>query len=120
MDFQLKTLTSSLAASEKADALIFLVPEGAIADNDALSMVAAAARLAGDLPDKAGKLLSLYHPVGIAAPRVMLASIGNGQPAQVRTAVVAAVNAAKGVGTKRLAVVFAKAPEAGALHSAML
>ncbi|MEB0055783.1 MULTISPECIES: leucyl aminopeptidase [unclassified Variovorax] len=120
MDFQLKTLTSSLAASEKADALVFLVPEGAVADNDALSVIAAAARLAGDFPDKAGKLLSLYHPVGIAAPRVVLASIGNGQPAQVRSAVIAAINAAKGVGTKRLVMVFAKAPEAGALHSAML
>jgi leucyl aminopeptidase len=100
MDFQLKTLTSSLAASEKADALVFLVPEGAVADNDALSVIAAAARLAGDFPDKAGKLLS--------------------QPAQVRSAVIAAINAAKGVGTKRLVMVFAKAPEAGALHSAML
>ena len=80
MDFQLKTLSTSQAAEEKADALIVLVAEGAPAAKDALSQLIAGARKSGDLPDKAGKLLTLYRPAGVAAPRVVLASIGDGKP----------------------------------------
>ena len=78
MDFQLKTLSSTQAASEKADALIVLVPSGTLAGKDALAALANAARKAGDLPEKAGKLLSLYRPTGVAAPRVVLVSAGDG------------------------------------------
>ena len=45
---------------------------------DALSALIAEARKRRDLPDKAGKLLSLYRPAGVTAPRVVLVSVGDG------------------------------------------
>src|SRR4051812_17857639 len=111
MDFQLKTLDSSQAATEKADVLIVLVPEGTLAGQDPLSTLVSAARQAGDLPDKAGKLLSLYRPAGVTAARVVLAPVGDGTAASVRSAVLAACGALKGVGAKRLTVLFAGAAD---------
>ena len=124
MDFQLKTLTTAQAASEKADVLIVLVgsaPTGAaVSSKDALTPLIAAARKAGDLPDKAGKLLSLYRPVGVAAPRVLLASIADGTPASVRTAVTAAVGAIKAHAPKKVAILFVDAAEPAAVRCAVL
>ncbi len=121
MDFQLKTLSTAQAAAEKADALIVLVAAGTRPANSAKDPVAtliAEARKAGDLPDKAGKLLALYRPAQIAAPRVVLVSLGDATPASVRTAVVAAVNAVKAIEPKRLAIVFAQPADAAALRCA--
>ena len=94
MDFQLKTLTTAQAANEKTDALIVLVAEqpgvdavsksSPVPGDDALAALIALVREAGDLPAKAGKLLTLYRPAGIAAPRVVLVSTGDGLPASVR------------------------------------
>ena len=120
MDFQLKTLSIAQAATEKADVLIVLVGAGTSTSKDALSALAAEAREAGDLPDKAGKLLALYRPSGVATARLLLAAAGDGGAAGVRTAVLAAVNAAKGTNPKRLAIVFAGAVDAAALASAVL
>ena len=83
MDFQLKTLSVARAAAEKSDVLIVLVGSAPLASKDPLSVQIAAARKAGDLPDKAGKLLSLYRPEDVAANRVVLAAIGDGQPGPV-------------------------------------
>ncbi len=120
MDFQLKTLGSTQAATEKTDALIVLVPSGALAGSDVLSTLASAARNAGDLPDKPGKLLSLYRPDGISAPRVVLASIGDGSASSVRNAVLGAVRTLKGFGSKRLTLVFAGPVDGPAVHCAVL
>jgi leucyl aminopeptidase len=120
MDFQLKTLSTAQAAAEKTDVLIVLAGPGTIASKDALSTLTSQAIKSGDLPDKAGKLLALYRPVGVAAPHVWLASVGDGRPAAVRTAVLAAVNAAKGSNPKRLAIVFAQPVDAAGLQSAVL
>jgi leucyl aminopeptidase len=119
MDFQLKTLSTAQAAAEKADALIVLVAAGATPSKDAIAMLVAEARKAGDLPDKAGKLLALYRPARVAAPRVVLASVGDGRPASVRTGVLAAVNAAKAGDPKRVLIVFAQAADAARLRSAI-
>ncbi|MGI4777307.1 MAG: leucyl aminopeptidase [Janthinobacterium lividum] len=128
MDFQLKTLTTAQAASEKTDALIVLVgPETTAAkstttvaaSNDALAAFVDKARSAGDLPDKVGRLLSLYRPDGIVAPRVVLVATGDGKPASVRTAVVAAVGAVKTCNPKRLTIVFAFAADDGAVQAAV-
>ena len=48
MDFQLKTLTLSRAAAEKADALIVLFADGAIDGQEPLARLAAEARKAGE------------------------------------------------------------------------
>ena len=124
MDFQLKTLTTALAASEKTDALVVLVGSAATdlsgTSTDTLASLIAAARKAGDLPDKPGKLLAMYRPAGVAAARVLLASIGDGAPASVRSAVGAAVSALKAAAPKRVAIVFAQAAEGPAVRAAVL
>jgi leucyl aminopeptidase len=120
MDFQLKTLSIAQAAAEKSDALIVLVASGNLSAKDALSTLVAEARKAGDLPDKAGKLLAMYRPARVAAPRVVLASVDDGKPASIRTAVIAAVNAIKATNPKRLAIVFAQAADAAGLRSAVV
>ncbi len=101
VDFQLKTLTVAQAAAEKSDVLIVLVGSAPLTSKDPLSVLAASARKAGDLPDKAGKLLALYRPEDVVASRVVLAAIGDGKPASVRSGVVAAVNSAKAQAPKR-------------------
>jgi leucyl aminopeptidase len=120
MDFQLKTLAIAKAAAEKADALIVLAASGAPASKDALSTLIAQARKAGDLPDKAGKLLALYRVDGIAAPHLILASLGDGKPASVRRAVGAAIAAVKGAQPKRVVIVSTAALDAAALAGVVL
>jgi leucyl aminopeptidase len=127
MDFDLKPLSIAQAAAEKADALIVLVAPGASSSHakgakDALSTLIAEARKAGDLPDKVGKFLALYRPDGIAAPRVVLASLGDGKskPASVRSAVTAAIGAVKGANLKRVVIATAEALDAAALGSAVI
>jgi leucyl aminopeptidase len=122
MNFQLKTLSLAQAAAEKADVLVVLTAAaGAFsASKDALSALITRVRKAGDLPDKAGKLLALYRVDGIAAPRVILAPPGDGQSAAVRSAVGAAIGAAKGSDPKRVVIVSTAALDAAALGGIML
>ena len=56
----------------------------------------------------------------MTAPRVVLASVGDGKPASVRSAVLAAVNAAKAGDPKRVAIVFAQAVDAAGLRAAVI
>ncbi len=64
-------------------------------------------------------MLALYRPARVAAPRVVLASVGDGKSASVRTGVLAAVNAAKAGDPKRVAIVFAQAADAAGLRAAV-
>ncbi len=97
-----------------------LVGSAPLAVQGPLSVQIAAARKAGDLPDKAGKLLSLYRPEDVAAARVVLAAIGDGKPASVRSGVIAAVNAAKAQSPKRVVLAFAQDAELAAVASAAI
>lgn len=119
MDFQLKTLTVARAAAEKSDVLIVLVGSAPLTAKDPLSALIASARKAGDLPDKAGKLLALYHPDEVVASRVVLAAIGDAKPASVRSGVIAAVNAAKAYGPKRVVMAFAQEADGAAVACAV-
>jgi len=120
MNFQLKTLSLAQAAASKADALIVLVGEGAVAGKDPIHALLAKARDGGDLSDKAGKLLSLYHPLPDAPRSVVLVSIGDGKAGAVRIAIAAAVSAVRSGKPARVTVVFAKPASAGALRAAVL
>ncbi|MDB5938218.1 MAG: aminopeptidase Metallo peptidase family [Polaromonas sp.] len=101
MDFELKTLNRALACSEKADALMVLVPEGFDGGDDALSLLAALAIKSGDLELKPGKLLSAYRIPGIEATRVVLVGAGDASEKSVRTAVNAAMGALKASSAQR-------------------
>lgn len=120
MDFQLKTLTLSRAAAEKADALIVLFADGAIGGQEPLAKLAAEARKAGDFSEKAGKVLSLYKPLAGAPRTVVFASSGDGKPASVRSAVVAALGAVKAAKPSRVAIVFAQAADDAGVRAAVL
>ncbi|MBU1444533.1 MAG: leucyl aminopeptidase, partial [Gammaproteobacteria bacterium] len=109
MDFQLKTLPIAQAAAEKADALVVLVTDARAAAKDPISTLLSESRKSGELSDKAGKILTTYRPTGIAARRVVLASVGDGKPASIRSAVLAGMQAIKSADPKRVAVVFADA-----------
>jgi leucyl aminopeptidase len=67
---------------------------------------------AGDLETKAGKCLALYrHPL-FAATRVVLVGGGDASAKQVKQAVLAGVNAAKGLKTHAVVVGLILLPEA--------
>jgi leucyl aminopeptidase len=106
MDFELKTLTLATICNEKADALIVLVPEGLAAGDDPVSALAALAIKSGDFEAKPGKLLSAYRTAGIAAPRVLLAGVGDASAKSVRTALIAAMNTLKTGNAQRAIVSF--------------
>jgi leucyl aminopeptidase len=104
MDFDLKTLGLAGAASEKTDALVVLVMQGANGGKDALSQLVAQAIKAGDLEPKPGNLLQAWRHAGIAAPRLVLAGCAEGTGAQVRTAVQAAVAALRSSKVRKLTI----------------
>ena len=107
MNFELKSLGLVGVTSEKCDVLVVLVPQAFKASKDDLSALVAQALKSGDLEAKAGKLLHLYRPTQCSATRVVLAGVGEGSAKEVRTAVAAAVSAAKSPIVKKLVVVFA-------------
>ena len=111
MNFELKALDFAAAASIKTDALVVLVDPKAKTARDALSQLIAKARSSGDLDDTAGKCLLIWQPAGISAQRLVLVSVGQGQAAQVRQSVTAAVNAIKGAAPKHITLCL---PQAGA------
>jgi leucyl aminopeptidase len=120
MNFELKSLALAAAAAEKFDALVVLVPEGHKPGKDALSDIIGQATKAGDLETKAGKLLSLYKPAGVATSRVVLVGAGDGSTKQLRQAVAAGVGAAKGAKVKRLGLVFADGGSAEGVRAAVV
>ncbi len=120
MDFQLETLGTAQACNTKTDVLIVLVAEAPVAAADAVSTLVARARKAGDLPDKAGRLLQMYRPPGVAARTLVLVSSGDGAPVRVRSAVAAAVQAVKASNPQHVVVLFAQQPDAQALRAAVL
>ena len=113
MNFQLKSLTLAQAATHKTDALVVLVPATLPKDNAALGTLITQAVRAGDLDlSKPGKLLTLWRAPGIVAPRVVLVTLGEGQPKHWRLAVTAAAGAVKSAKPKDMAIVLPSAEAA--------
>ncbi len=104
MNFELKSLDAAGCAAEKCDALLVLVPEAFQAGPDPLSGWIAQARKAGDLDGKAGKLLAMYKPAGLACTRAVLCGAGDGSARQMRQAVLAGVGSLRVASVKRLLV----------------
>ncbi len=119
MNFDLKTLDLTAAASEKCDLLIVLIPEGFKPGRDALSALAALALKSGDLSTKAGKHLQLYQVPAVAARRVVLVGQGDGSARATRQAVQAAGGAVKAPQTKRVVVCFGGKVQAAAVSAAV-
>ena len=106
MNFELKHLDLIGAADEKADVLVLLLPKDYKGGKDDLSMLIATALKSGDLETSSGKTLAMYRPLQVAATRLVLA-VTDGSARGTRSAVVAAVAAAKSPQLKKLLVCFA-------------
>ena len=106
MNFELKHLDLVGAADEKADALVLLLPKDYKGGKDDLSTLIATALKSDDLETSAGKTLSLYRPLQVASTRLVLA-VTDGSARSTRSAVMAAVAAAKSPQLKKLLVCFA-------------
>ena len=119
MNFDLKTLDLTAAASEKCDLLVVLIPEGFKPGADALSALAALALKNGDLALKAGKQLQLYQVPAVAARRVVLVGGGDGSARALRQAVLAVGGAIKAPHTKRVVLCWAGAASADAVGAAV-
>ena len=91
MDFELKRLRLQEAASAKVDALLALVPSDFRAGDDALSVLIQGALDGEHLKADAGTTLSMYGAPRIAAPRVVLAGIGDGGGKALRKSVAVAM-----------------------------
>ncbi|MEO7941352.1 MAG: leucyl aminopeptidase [Burkholderiaceae bacterium] len=104
MNFELKALDLTQAASHKGDALIVLVPHGCTPGVGTLADLIAGALKAGDLDTKCGKLLSTYRPAGVAATRLVLVGCEDGAPRHVRLAVAAAMGAVKNGNCRKVIV----------------
>ena len=111
MDFELKTLDAAGAANDKADALVLLVGETFKPGKDAASRLAADALKGKHFEPKPGKLLQAFRADGVAAPRLILAGIGDGTARRAQTAVAAAVASLKSTTVRRLTICLP--PEAG-------
>jgi leucyl aminopeptidase len=107
MNFELKTLNLPATLSEKCDALIILVNAAFEAGADSLSPLIAKALKSGDLEAKPGKLVQLYAATGVAAPRIVVAFMGDGTGPQVRQAVHAAVSVIKNAKNVKKLLIFA-------------
>ena len=119
MNFDLKTLELTAAASEKCDLLVALIPEGFKPGPDALSALAALAIKNGDLSVKAGKHLQLYQAPAVSARRVVLVGMGDGSARSARQALLAVAGAIKAPQTKRVVVCFAGTVKSGAVCAAV-
>ncbi len=102
MNFELKTLDLTAAASLKTDVLIVLVSAALKPARGSLSELIAQARKSGDLDATSGKILSVWRAAGVSAGRVLLVSTGDGHARQVRQAVAAAVASLKSVAPQSL------------------
>ena len=120
MNFELKTLDLVGAANEKCDALIVLINAAFKPGKDPLSVLIAQAMKSADLLPKVGKPLVLYRPAEVSAVRLVLASVAEGSPKDVRQALSAAVAAVKGAGVKKIAVCFASLPQELAVRAAVV
>ena len=120
MNFELKSGSLTDCALQALDGLILLQNNKAAATTGVLGTVVNAMQTAGDLGKKAGKVLAMYRPAGVAARRLIVASVGEGSPREVRQAVTAGINSFKTSATvKKIGVCFAGELTPGAVRAAI-
>ncbi len=99
MNFELKTLSWSQAATVPAALLVVLLTKqssaAAKASDGAVSALVASAHAGGDCDGSLAKVLQAYALPGIRAPKVMLVGAGEGSAREVSKAVLAAMGAYK-------------------------
>jgi leucyl aminopeptidase len=104
MDFELKKLLPSQAATCPGALLVVLVDQAFVQElsklnlsktTDPLQALLLQAHKAGDFDGSAGQLLQTYAPAGMKTARLILAGVGQGEAKEVSKAVSAALTAFK-------------------------
>jgi leucyl aminopeptidase len=91
MNFELKPLNQATLPLDKTDALLLFLTTNFKPGHDGLSNLIVQAMRSGDLQAKAGQLLDIYRPAGLACTRLVLIHVGDGAVADVRQGVFAAM-----------------------------
>ena len=120
MKFELKTLSLAAAAKTKTDTLIVLISDRFKAAQDPISTLIAKATQAKDFSSKAGQSLQAYAIDGIAASKVILLGVGEGLPADIKSAVTKATAALKSAQSSQTLAVFSESVNAAQLKVAVL
>ena len=121
MNFEIKPIDLSAAASLACDALVLIFSNSYKPRRDIFSQHLSKALKDGQLDAKPGKLLALFRPDGTVATRVVMAGAGEGSAKEVRQAVVAAWNALKAgpAPIKKLVICLGGISSGGAVRSAI-
>ncbi|MBT9493155.1 MAG: leucyl aminopeptidase [Paucibacter sp.] len=108
MDFRTQTASFDALAGVTADALIVLIAGEALpgAMDTALATLAKDAIKLGDFELKAGKAIAFQRPVGVKAPRLILAAAGKPSLKGARAALQMGLAQLKGRGAVHAAVAF--------------
>jgi len=119
MNFALKPLDSRSLIGEKTDALLVFLTTDFRPDKDVLSNLVARLIKSGDLTAKAGQMLDIFRPEGLACTRLLLLHVGEGAATDVRKAVSAAFGVLKPAKPKVISLSFFKQPAPEALRVAV-
>jgi leucyl aminopeptidase len=119
MNFALKPLDPRSLIGEKTDALLVFLTTDFKPDKDVLSILIAKLIKSGDLIAKAGNLLDIFRPEGMACTRLVLLHVGEGSAIDVRKAVSSAFGLLKPSKPKVMALSFLKQPVPAALRVAV-
>ena len=120
MNFELNRFDLADAATQKADAIIVLVPKAFKPAESTMHALIGVALKAGDLDSKCGKSLHVYRSPGVVCARVVLVSCEEGSARQVHQAVVAAIGILKSGAVKNLVVCFGWAAGGDAVRAAVI
>lgn len=119
MNFALKPLDPRSLIGEKTDALLVFLTTDFRPDKDVLSNLVARLIKSGDLTAKAGQMLDIFRPEGLACTRLLLLHVGEGAATDVRKAVSAAFGVLKPAKPKVISLSFFKQPAPEALRVAV-
>jgi leucyl aminopeptidase len=119
MNFALTPLDLRSLIGEKTDALLVLLTSAFTPQKDALSTLIGKVIKSGDLAPKAGQMLDIFRPQGMACTRLLLLYVGEGGSVEVRKAVAAAYGVLKPCKLKDLTLCFLQQPTAPTLRVAL-
>lgn len=120
MNFEFKTLSLAAAAKTSTDTLIVLISNQFKAGKDPLSALIEKAIKAKDLSTKTGQALHAYAVSGVAAGKLMILGVGEGQAADIKTALSGVTGLLKAANTANVMVLFADSSSPQSLQAAML
>lgn len=110
MNFELRPLNLDALSREKCDALLVFLTINFRPGEDPISLLVSKAMKSGDFVVKAGQMLDVYRPSGMACNRLTLAQVGNGAASDIRKAVSSAYTLIKAAKSKQITLAFPESP----------